>query len=250
MASLLQTPENPVYGQYTWRSPKSPDTDDQRWPPDAVLAGSQEHLPWNERLPMPYSVSPGVLGDSLPSKHIANWSPVADPMLAWELGTEGFQVSGDPRFGGYSDEGCLGLTERVISGTPLLATDACLDTVTEDVPGVELGSSQYGEGPNQDCRIEDIGRVPSQTSGVAENGLAPPLPPIKLSSAVHSATALGYPAKKDLTEVSSETNLIPTANVTPDSRKEDAVKDERSNPRSDRTPSGSVKNVRRREGRG
>ena len=51
--------------------------------------------------------------------------------------------------------------------------------------------------------------------GVAENGLALPPPPLKLPSAIHGATALGFPAvQKDLTEVSSGTNLIPTANVT------------------------------------
>jgi len=69
---------------------------------------------------MPYSVSPGLRGDSLPSAHIANYLPVADLMLPWELRAERFPVSGDPRSGAYGDEGCFELRDRILSGTPLL----------------------------------------------------------------------------------------------------------------------------------
>jgi len=214
MASLPRTPENPVYGRYAWYNPESPSTDDQLWPPDAVLAGSQEYVPGKERLTrvrkenrfMPYEVSPGLRGDRLPkATHIPDLSPLTGSMLLWGQGAEGLTC--DLRLDTY-DEGYLG---QALSGTPLLATDARLDPTSED-------ASQYGD-PNQIEPIVEHG-VPVAEPGcrapqVAENGVAPRLPQVKLPSAIPSATALGFPAvQKDSAEVSSGTNLIPTANVT------------------------------------
>ena len=218
MASLPRTPENPVYGGYTWYNPESPSTDDQLWLPDAVLASSQEYVPGKERLTRvrkenrfaPYGVSPGLRGDRLPkATHILDLSPVTGSTFAWGQGVEGFTC--DLPFDTYG-EGYLG---QVLSGTPLLATDACLDAMSED-------ASQYGEDPSQDNQIEPIvehgvtvAEPESLAPGVAGNGVAPRLPQMRLPSAIHRATALGFPAvPKDSFEVSSGTNLIPTADVT------------------------------------
>jgi len=220
MASLPRTPENPMYGGYTWYNPESPSTDDQLWLPDAVLASSQKYVPGKERLTRvrkenrfaPYGVSPGLRGDRLPkATHIPDLSPVTGSMFAWGQGVEGFTC--DLPFDTYG-EGYLG---QVLSGTPLLATDACLGAgaMSED-------ASQYGEDPSQDNQIEPIvehgvtvAEPESHAPQVAGNGVAPRLPQIGLPSAIHCATALGFPAaQKDLVEVSSGTNLIPTANVT------------------------------------
>lgn len=206
-----------MYGRYAWYNPESPSTDDQLWPPDAVLAGSQECVPGKERLTrvrkenrfMPYEVSPGLQGDRLPkATHIPDLSPLTGSMLPWGQGAEGLTC--DLRLDTYG-EGYLG---QALSGTPLLATDACLDAMSED-------ASQYGEDPSQDNQIEPIvehgvtvAEPGCHAPRVAGNGVAPRLPPLKLPSAIRCATALGPAVQKDLTEVSSGTNLISTANVT------------------------------------
>ena len=135
MASLPLTPENSVYGNFTWYDPESPSPDGQLWLPDTVLAGSREYVP-GERLPgvtkqnrfMPYGrVSPGLRGDRFPkATHLPDLSPVAGPMPAWGLSVEGFACDQLLEMCG---EGYL---EPTLSGTPLLATDACLDTTSED----------------------------------------------------------------------------------------------------------------------
>ena len=199
MASLPRTPENPAWGsgRYTWYNHESP-SPDELWLPDAVPAGSQEY------------VSPGLRGNGLlKATHIPDLSPITGSMFAWGQGVEGFTC--DPRFDTYGE----GYLRQVLSGTPLLATDACLDAMSED-------ATQYGEDPSRDNQIEIEPivehRVPvaeCHAPGVAENGVAPRLPHVRLPSAIHCATALGFlAAQKDLVEVSSGTNLIPTANVT------------------------------------
>jgi len=81
-------------------------------------------------------------------------------------------------------------------------------------------ASQYGEDHRDRDNQPIVGHFPvaepgCYAPGVAENGVAPRPPHVKLSSATHCATALGFPAvQKDLAEVGSGTNLIPTANVT------------------------------------
>lgn len=168
--------------------PRTPDS--QLWLPDAA----------------PYGVVPGLRGDRLPEAiHIADSSPVTGSKFAWGRGVEGFTC--DPRVDTY-DERYLA---QVLSGTPLLATDACLDVTSED-------TSQYGEDPSRDNQIEEHGfpvAEPGYPPGVAENSVAPRLPQTELPSAIHCATAHGFSAvQKDSFEVSSGTNLIPTAHVT------------------------------------
>jgi hypothetical protein len=105
-----------------------------------------------------------------------------------------------------------GYLEQALSGKPLLVTYAFPDPTSED-------TSQYGDDLRPDSQIEEQGVPVAEPGchypGVAENGVAPLSPPVKLPSAIHRATALGFPAvQQDLTEASSGTNLIPTANVT------------------------------------
>ena len=198
-----------MYGHYAWYKPESPSLDDQSCLPEYVPV---ERLP-RTRKPnrfMPYGVPPRLSGGRLPeATYDPDLSPVAGSMPEWGLGVEGY--TWDPPLETYGE----GYLEQVLSGKPLLATDACLDPIFED-------SSQYGDDLRPDNRFDPIVErgVPvaepgCHHPGVAENGVAPPSPQLKLTSAIHRATALGFHAvQQDLTEASSGTNLIPTANVT------------------------------------
>ena len=241
--SLPRTPAgaSEVYGPETVL--ESPRSNGPLWLPETVFPASREYVPREEGSPwvrkenyLRYDVPPRLGDNRLPAvAYFQEWqsvlgsipplpetvttprSPVVgdlnptylDRILAWEQG-----VQSDT----FGDAGYLGLTDEGFSGMQLPVTDTYLDTAFKEALVVEPSSSQ---GPRRD-RIEIergaavVVEPRSQAPGVADNGVAPHRPQIKLPSAIHNATAPGYSAvQKDLIEVSSGTNLVPTANLTP-----------------------------------
>jgi len=244
-ASLPRTPAgaSEVYGPDTVL--ESPSSNGPLWLPDTVFPASREYVPREEGSPwvtkekyLRYDVPPGLGDNRLPEvAYLQDWQPVLGsiPPLPETVTTPRSPVVGDPnptdldwilawgqgvQSDTFGDVGGLGLTDEDFSGMQLPVTDTYLDTAFKEALVVEPSSSQHGEAPRRDIEIERGAAVVvepgSQAPGVADNGVAPRLPQLKFPSAIHNATAPGYSAvQKDLIEVSSGTNLVPTANLTP-----------------------------------
>jgi hypothetical protein len=128
-----------------------------------------------------------------------------------------------PAIPGAWGQGVAEAAERlgeVLSTTSLPATDAYLYNAFEALgvdsqstllhPGrVERGAMAVASGGSE---------LGSQAPAVADNGVAPRGPLLKLPSPILGATAHGFPEKEDLIEVSPGTNLVPAANATLNAR--------------------------------
>src|SRR6266850_358076 len=221
MASPPRTPTSTdeaceVYNQYFRQAP-----DCLLRVPDAVLTGSQEYMPREERSP---AVRPENVLNTYNTATYPNWAPAGksinagiptdtggDPtdlmrILAGGQGVEGFRNGDEEHMG------------NVPSSTSLPATDAYLHNAFEarcvDPQSTLLHHGQVERGAMAVASTELGGQAPA----VADKSVAPHRPLLILPPAILGARAHGLNEKEDLIEVSPGTNLVPAVDATLDDR--------------------------------